>query len=68
MTILQGVKALLDGSLGGDDGLEGSAAVEEDQQLPAVEVVFKKGIRVDGENEHDRDAALSEVRPKNDSF
>lgn len=67
MTILQGVRAFLDGSVGlggGDgDGEEGGASAEgsEDQPAPVVEVVFKKGIRVNGANEHDRDAALSEV-------
>lgn len=71
MTILQGVKAFLDGSVSGgpDDAEEGSTggAVDEgdqqqQQQPPQVEVVFKKGIAVDGKNEDDRDAALSEVR------
>lgn len=63
MTILQGVRAFLEGSVGGDgDGEEGggpSAEGHEDQ--PPVEVVYKKGVRVNGANEHDRDAALSEV-------
>lgn len=65
MTILQGVQGYLDGSLkvGVDEEGESPAVVEEEEEgdQPSIEVVYKKGIRVDGSNEPDRDAALSEV-------
>lgn len=65
-TILQGVRDLLDGSLeaGDDERLSPGAGGKEHprrEDLPAVEVVYKKGIRVDGSNDLDRDDALSEV-------
>lgn len=70
MTILQGVRAFLDGSLNTKAGgetegvspadVDGSSGGDQ-QQPPPVDVVFKKGIRVDGTNEPDRDEALSEV-------
>lgn len=69
MTILQGVRAFLDGTTvvggggrGGDNAEGGGApSAEEDSPPPPVEVVYKKGIRVNGASENDRDAALSEV-------
>ncbi|CAM9120440.1 unnamed protein product, partial [Scytosiphon promiscuus] len=75
MTILQGVRAFLDGSLDTEAGAEGKepstaevdGSSEEEQQeqqqekVSPVDVVFKKGIRVDGSNEPDRDQALSEA-------
>ncbi|CAN0030208.1 unnamed protein product, partial [Laminaria digitata] len=66
-TILQGIRSLLDGSLEvgedgnsspGGDGQEGSPGGEDE---PEVEVVYKKGIRVDGTHDKDRDDALSEA-------
>lgn len=68
-TILEGIRGLLDGSLesGEDgssspagDGKEGSPGGKDEAEAE-VEVVYKKGIRVDGTNEKDRDDALSEV-------
>ena len=66
-TILQGIRGLLDGSLEFGDNAASSPPVDAkegspgNEEQPEVEVVFKKGIRVDGTNEKDRDAALSEV-------
>ena len=72
MTILQGVRAFLDGSVvlgaGDADGGDGGGASAELEDQSPVEVVFKKGIRVNGANEHDRDAALSEVSSVGFSF
>ncbi|CAM9496692.1 unnamed protein product [Ectocarpus sp. 6 AP-2014] len=65
LTILQGVQGYLDGSLEIGVGEEGESptVVEEEEGggQPSIEVVYKKGIRVDGSNEPDRDAALSEA-------
>lgn len=67
MTILQGVRAFLDGSvvLGGGDGdrEEGEEGASAKKDQSPVEVVYKKGVRVNGASEQDRDAALSEVSP-----
>lgn len=71
-TILQGVQGLLNpSSLAAADGTGPPTGGEEadarrnqvaDDAAGTIEVVFKKGISVDGSNESDRDQALSEVR------
>lgn len=73
-TILQGIRGLLDPTTLEDaEGEAGPSPESQDEQTgprrgraaadaePKVEVVFKKGVSVDGVNEDDRDEALSEV-------